>query len=308
MEPRDVRREQTEPSAPSTLVSGRAQGSGSRSRDVLEAMAHLPFESWWGPCGCCLDTPRDRRFREEWCLAVVREVDWHRRLLDGEFETSFATYLKGRDLSERAAEVHDSNASWFLWDLGQRNVPLASVHEFDLRYFLFRTHPELCARDTDFRAVLCQMALLESLWAYFGFLAEVGGIDCPWAEGVLAEGVFFRTRRDTYPDHEYYDLRLRGWERELAEALHARALLPATALGPDGDQWGATMEPAEGILWVELQRRWLIWRDDAIEAGITEPDAVRRAAARRQLEWELCPHPAYRWKTPLEVVRYERTS
>ncbi|MDP9348048.1 MAG: MbcA/ParS/Xre antitoxin family protein, partial [Gemmatimonadota bacterium] len=56
----------------------------------------------------------------------------------------------------------------------------------------------------------------------------------------------------------------------------------------------------------ELQRHWLIWRDEAIRGGLFRPDEVRRAALDRQMEWEQTPHPRLGGRTPLDAIQEER--
>ena len=36
----------------------------------------------------------------------------------------------------------------------------------------------------------------------------------------------------------------------------------------------------------------LVWRDEAIASGVTEPDAVRAVAMAKQIEWQNAVHPA----------------
>jgi hypothetical protein len=55
-----------------------------------------------------------------------------------------------------------------------------------------------------------------------------------------------------------------------------------------------------------VQRRWLIWRDEAIRGGIADPREVRLAAIERQLQWEEMPHPRLNGRTPLQVIQAER--
>jgi hypothetical protein len=56
----------------------------------------------------------------------------------------------------------------------------------------------------------------------------------------------------------------------------------------------------------EVQRRWLLWRDEVIRGGIADPREVRLAAIERQLQWEEIPHPRLNGRTPLQAARAER--
>ncbi len=62
----------------------------------------------------------------------------------------------------------------------------------------------------------------------------------------------------------------------------------------------------EATLERELQRRWLLWRDEVIRSGVREPEAVRAALIPRQREWEKTPRPELKGKTPLQAIKEER--
>ena len=66
------------------------------------------------------------------------------------------------------------------------------------------------------------------------------------------------------------------------------------------------MGPVEYVLHHELCRRWLIWRDEAVHSGTTDPADLRAALVRRQREWEGAPHPGHGGRTVVEVVAEER--
>ena len=53
-------------------------------------------------------------------------------------------------------------------------------------------------------------------------------------------------------------------------------------------------------------RRWLLWREEAVTSGVTEPADVRAALVRRQRKWETTPHSAHRGATPVEAIIRER--
>jgi hypothetical protein len=56
----------------------------------------------------------------------------------------------------------------------------------------------------------------------------------------------------------------------------------------------------------ELRRRWLLWREALISAGMVEPNAAREELVRRQRAWETTPHPNHGGITPVAAVARER--
>jgi hypothetical protein len=63
---------------------------------------------------------------------------------------------------------------------------------------------------------------------------------------------------------------------------------------------------AEAGLSRELERRWLLWRDDVIGGGVSEPATVRAELVRRQRAWETTPDAEHGGATPVEAVLRER--
>jgi hypothetical protein len=57
----------------------------------------------------------------------------------------------------------------------------------------------------------------------------------------------------------------------------------------------------------ELQRRWLVWRDELVASGVRAPDALRAALVAHQREWERTAHPEY-GASPIRVVADEGSS
>ncbi|MEW5927133.1 MAG: SEC-C metal-binding domain-containing protein [Gemmatimonadota bacterium] len=208
----------------------------------------------------------------------------------------FQEWLGRSGLSRTMTEKHALNAAAFVEFLvGGAGVPVRAVTEYDLRLFLYDWYPRK-VQDGRTRA----LAVPTSLRRFFAFLAEEEGISCPWADPVLRDREAFETRYDEFPGGFWWDEEVQDWRAELYDDLEERVLIPEP-LG--GGEAGDTMGPAEAMLWGELQRRWLLWRDEVVRAGTGEPDAVRRELARRQREWERTPHPEHRGKSPLQVVR-----
>ena len=72
------------------------------------------------------------------------------------------------------------------------------------------------------------------------------------------------------------------------------------------EQLAANMKPRELALLADLQRQWLVWRDEVIRSGITMPETVREVLQGRRLEWERRPQAALQGKSPADVVGRKR--
>jgi hypothetical protein len=227
---------------------------------------------------------------------ALRDAEWP--VID-----RFADVLAREGLAEATLRRHVDNVSTFVESMvGYQGVPLRSITEFDLRSFLFDLYPRK-VRDAEHRAE----AMPASLKRFFHFLAEHEGIRCPWADAVLAEREEYSERRATFPGGHWWDQDVVDWQGELGADLINRGLLhwPAHA---DGSSWGPEMGIVEADLEREVQRRWLHWRDQAIDQGATDPGEVRHFAIERQLEWEETPHPRLDGRTPLEAIQQERAA
>ncbi len=183
--------------------------------------------------------------------------------------------------------------------VGYVGVPLVAVTDPDLRMFLFDWFP---------RKVACTWrsarTLPQGLATFFAFMAEAG-IVCPWAEAILADKAVFETRFKSCPGHAWWDPGVEDWRIELSQALDRLVFIPDERLGRR-DRWGDTLGPDEHALRSELSRRWLLWRDEVIGEGTTAADVVRRELVHRQRAWEQARHPAFRGRTPVDVVLRER--
>ena len=89
--------------------------------------------------------------------------------------------------------------------------------------------------------------------------------------------------------------------------LHDPSLGASSQWGAEGPA-GWVMGIVEDDLSHELQRRWLIWRDEEIHAGLVDRDHVRAALVRRQREWETTVHPQLDGRTPVEAIEAERVA
>ena len=219
------------------------------------------------------------------------------------FVEAFVAYLlQAKGLSDLTAVQHGYNAHLFMDFLtGFQGVPVRAVHEYDLRTFLYDWYPrKVVASLTESRAVPV------SLKRFFAYLASEKGIECPWAKGILDgereafEAVVEASLDPDAGDGDGVELGP-GSPRDLVDRL----LVPDSALGED-DTWGVLQGLTEADLDDELQRRWLLWRDELIRAGTDRPDSLVDALLERQLAWETTPHPALAGKSPVEAIQAER--
>lgn len=213
----------------------------------------------------------------------------------------FAEWLARTRVSRATVDKHVSNAGLFVDFLVRwEGVPLRAVTELDLRTFLYDWYPRKVS-DARTRS----LAVPTSLRRFFSFLAEAEAIACPWADPVLRDRETFEVRLDEFPGGFWWDEGVKDWQAELYDDLWERVFLPEQEMS-GGERWGGTMGRVEAALHGELQRRWLLWRDEVVRAGTAEPEAVRRELAERQRTWEQTPHPDFRRKTPVQAIRAER--
>lgn len=213
----------------------------------------------------------------------------------------FAQALRDSGVSEATIRKHVDNVDVFVEMLAFfAGVPVRAVTEYDLRSILFDVYPRK-VRDAAHRTE----AMPVSLTRFFDFLAEHEGVVCPWARGVLAERDAYRERVESFPGGAWWDEGVSEWREVLDVDLFERAMVPWPEHA-DGSPWGPTMGPEEAMLEAEVQRRWLLWRDELVRGGLTDPDEVRGAAAERQLQWEQTPHPRLDGRTPLQAIQAER--
>jgi hypothetical protein len=145
-----------------------------------------------------------------------------------------------------------------------------------------------------------------TLRRFFAFLAESEGIVCPWAETILSDRATYEERRRSFPGGFFWDEEVQDWIAELTADLDARAFLPDSGLA-GGEAWGEAMGPTEARLQDELERRWLVWRDELLAStGRIRLGRLRAALVTRQRNWETTPHPALGGKTPVEAILAER--
>lgn len=215
----------------------------------------------------------------------------------------FTAALEAKGLGASTVETHVDNAGLFLEFLSQWNgVPVAAVHEYDLRIFLYDWFPRKVATSRT-RA----MRLPASLRRLVAHLAEAEGIRLPWAEGLLLDDrEVFEERWESAPGGAWWDDEIVDWRSELWMDLGTRLLVHDQGLGDSG-HWGATQGMTEARLSEELQRRWLLWRDELLREGAgADPARLRQRLVERQRRWETTPHAGFDDRTPVEAILEER--
>ncbi len=206
----------------------------------------------------------------------------------GRFEARLRTELR----SERTVRLHAGNLERMAGMLAIAGVPWTAITELDLRIFLYL---DALGIGEGFSEAALD-ALPVSLERFFKFMAAEEGIVCPWAAPVLADRESYGRQRNTREaggeDSPYYS----EWVGPLLEDLVDRALIVPHP------HWPEDLGPDGHALENELTRRCLLWREEVILAGATDPDAVKAALAVRIVEWETTPHPGFGGRTPLEVL------
>lgn len=204
----------------------------------------------------------------------------------------------------RAAHALD----WSRYLDHQVRLPAEAATEYDLRLFLYDWYPRF-GRASEEEAERLPAALRH----YFRWLDETHGIAYPWAAAVLREREAFLARLEIAPvgqpadDAEGVSGELARWRLQLAADLDMRVLLHDRGF-PDLEETPARGHPPRTAALVrELQRNWLVWRDELVASGVQAPDPLRAALVARQREWERTTHPEY-GASPIRVVADEGSS
>lgn len=223
-------------------------------------------------------------------------------LVDGFARYSHDEGTGARRSTGPAPDEDVSNADLFVSFLcNYQGVPVRAVHEYDLRMFLVDWYPRKVLAPPEM-----SRGVPASLERFFAYLETEVGIVCPWAAEVLATGrEAFDEGLESVPRHFFRDEGVADWRLDLANQLLDRVLIPDPGLSDD-ELWGATQGMIEACLQDELQRRWLLWRDELIRSGTDEPVELFGALVERQRTWETSPHPDLGGTTPVEAIRVER--
>ncbi len=283
---------------PASPMEWRDENSGTILRYSGSAVAsEIPL--WPPPLELGLALPTGPAADPEAALEPTDPVEGskdHRRTID-----RFRTSLEARGLSATTVKRHTRNVSDFLHCLcDYHGIPLNAFTEYDLRSVLY---------DWYLRKLQVPITYLDamptSLKRFFDFAKESEGLEFPWAASVLKERDELEERWATFPGGFWWDPEVQDWQSELSNDLDARVLLSDSDMA-GGEQWGATMGKVEWKLSHELQRRWLLWREEVVKSGVVEPADVRAALVRRQRKWETTPHSDFGAATPVEAILRER--
>jgi len=235
----------------------------------------------------------------------------------------FRDWLAARPRQRRTADRHGANAELFvvLYLSDVQGIPVRAVTEYNLRAFLYDHLPRKVLQSR--REAL---ETLTSLRLLFQFLAEEEGIHAPWAAETLAEKDALAVRLDTCPGNFFFDIGIGRWRLAGDNDLFRRLLLNDGWLAP-GVRFGHAiaegytgMGADEAMIERELQRRWLIWRDELLAGASAQAEAEADGGAapalsayrillalkeRRDL-WARQAQPALGKQSPLQVVKAER--
>lgn len=215
----------------------------------------------------------------------------------------FRFWLEEKGLKENKVRQYSLNVELFLKFLTYYQViPVAAVHEYDLRFFLYEWYPRKALESDRRRA----KTLLTSLKKFFQFLLEEEEISCTWSGPILADRAIFIKRWESCPFNFMADQTTETWEQEGYADLDARQFHPDGNMGITSEWGEAGMGVEEEELHSELHRRWLIWRDELILSGIAHPGELRAELVERQRVWEQTPHPNYQHRPPIDVIEDER--
>jgi len=228
--------------------------------------------------------------------AALRGGDDHAALKAAEEErhARFQAWLP--TALQTVREVDRQNARHWTDHLVGMGVPAEAFTEYDLRLFIY----DLYVRKSG--ATKTAIRTMPQLLPWiFRFLEEEEGIWYPFAESVLEE-LRDNERRGREAGMELEET-LAELGDDLYDDLDARAMLHRREELGGVVQWPAMMNAEVAELDRELQRRWLLWYDEAVRQGTDDFDDLEAELVARQVEWENTPHPAYGGRPPAEVVR-----
>jgi len=225
------------------------------------------------------------------------EIPWP----DLEALERFERSLTEEGLGRQTVGRHLANAEAFIGFLNVvQGARLTSMHEADLRLFLFEWSP---LKSEVGRATA--LAAPTSLKRFLRFLATADGIWLPTATDVLADKELYEDRLLSCPEGAWWDQSVGLWRSSSTQDLYARRMLPDRELESCGE-WGAMMGPVEARLLSILRRRWLGWRDQLLESGMQASEEFDAKLSERQRKWETTPRQDLDGNTPAGAIAAER--
>jgi hypothetical protein len=124
---------------------------------------------------------------------------------------------------------------------------------------------------------------------------------------ILAKAASFAARWESSPGGPFWATGVAEWRLRNDQDLFARLMIPDSALGPERtERWGPTMGWVEAGLHSELQRRWLLWRDELLAGHEREHESLADGLLARQHRWEMEPHARLGGASPFEAILCER--
>lgn len=200
----------------------------------------------------------------------------HARLL----VQDFAAELDQSGLGHETVRSHALNVAAFLrFLLEVRGIPVGGVSEGDLREFLHDWHPRHFAEGL---TVARRMPV--SLKRFLQYLEREEDLRLPWAGPILEDRDYIRRRMDSCPGADPDDPRVSEWRLEVADELEYRLLRPNLW---EYDEIAMERSASRRInLMRELERNWLLWRDELIEEGVDDPRELVVDLVQRQSEWQ----------------------
>jgi hypothetical protein len=209
----------------------------------------------------------------------------------------FRLWMTGQGLSKAAFQRHLRAAEELCEYLSTLRVPAESATEYDLRSFLFDHLPRRVYLPKDLKR-----KLEESLGVFVRWLETEEGIGWPWAPAVIAERAQAMELRGEPPYGAFWDEEVKEWRARLWEDLDARVMLHDRELPGTMGGWPTLLTPELSRLRSEVQRRWLIWYDEAVRGGTTDLAELSETLSLRQRGWENTPHPYLGGRTPRQAV------
>jgi len=214
----------------------------------------------------------------------------------------FRVWMNTQGLSKAAFQRHLRAAEELCLYLAAVRVPAESATEFDLRSFLFDHLPRRVYLPKDLKRKLD-----DSLHVFVRWLETEEGIGWPWAFVVIAERAEAMELRGEAPDGGFWDEEVKEWRAALWEDLFHRVMLHDRDLPGTAEGWPTLLTPELSRLRSEVQRRWLLWYDEAVRGGTTDLEELLETLSLRQRGWENTPHPRLGGRTPRQaVIEHER--
>jgi hypothetical protein len=178
-------------------------------------------------------------------------------------------------------------------------VPVLAMTEVDVRRYLYCEWPE--TNDSISEA----SRFLASFDLFFEYLSFAHGLSWPNARRALRETSIFGERCMSCPRLGASDPATVAWNAAIEKFLRDGVLVPEPEIS-GGAQWAGSGGPRRNALWQELSRRWIVWHDDAMHAGITWKMFIENALYECQSRWEHAPRLRDDGLSAAQIIERER--